>query len=184
MTIEYPEIGVCGLSCRLCPRYHTDTKSRCQGCKSEGRMTVGCPFITCAVKQKEIEFCGDCNGCKTCERWAGHRETGKRVDSFISYQKLEENIAFIRQNGLTDFDRVQKMREKLLREMLREYNEGRSKRYYCVASTVLKIDELTEALARARKDSRGMAIKEKANVLHSVLDEAAARRGYCLALRK
>jgi hypothetical protein len=122
MNIEYPEIGVCGLSCRLCPRYHTDTKSRCQGCKSEGRMTVGCPFITCAVKRKEVEFCGDCNECKTCVKWAGHRKTGKRVDSFVSYQKLEENIAFIRQNGLTDFDRVQKMRERLLREMLQEYN--------------------------------------------------------------
>ncbi|TEB08592.1 hypothetical protein Psch_02157 [Pelotomaculum schinkii] len=52
MKIKHPEIGVCGLSCRLCPRYHTDTKSKCHGCKSQARIAVGCPFITCAVKKK------------------------------------------------------------------------------------------------------------------------------------
>jgi len=45
MIIKYPEIGICGLSCRLCPRYHTESKSRCGGCKSEFRMSAGCPFI-------------------------------------------------------------------------------------------------------------------------------------------
>jgi len=28
MIIKYPEIGICGLSCRLCPRYHTESKSK------------------------------------------------------------------------------------------------------------------------------------------------------------
>ncbi|WP_241422576.1 hypothetical protein [Candidatus Contubernalis alkaliaceticus] len=56
MKIKYPAIGICGLSCRLCPRYNTEAKSRCLGCKSEDRMAVGCPFITCAVKKKGVEF--------------------------------------------------------------------------------------------------------------------------------
>lgn len=58
--IKYPEIGICGLSCRLCPMYNTKAKSKCVGCKSKNRMAVGCPFITCAVKKKGIEFCWDC----------------------------------------------------------------------------------------------------------------------------
>ena len=41
MKIKYPEIGICGLSCRLCPRFHTETQSKCNGCKSESRM-AGC----------------------------------------------------------------------------------------------------------------------------------------------
>lgn len=57
MQVDYPEIGICGLSCRLCPSYHIEGKSRCAGCKSANRMAVGCPFITCAVKKKGIEFC-------------------------------------------------------------------------------------------------------------------------------
>lgn len=31
MIIKYPEIGICGLSCRLYPRYHTESKNRCGG---------------------------------------------------------------------------------------------------------------------------------------------------------
>jgi len=50
--LRHPEIGICGLSCRLCPSYHTEGKSRCGGYKSETRLAVGCPFITCAVKKK------------------------------------------------------------------------------------------------------------------------------------
>jgi hypothetical protein len=46
VNIKYPEVGVCGLSRRLYPTYHSRSDSRCAGCKSEARMKVGCPFIT------------------------------------------------------------------------------------------------------------------------------------------
>jgi len=57
MDIKFIEVGVCGLSCRLCPTYHSKAESKCAGCKSPDRMAVGCPFITCAVKKKGVEFC-------------------------------------------------------------------------------------------------------------------------------
>ncbi|NJD54065.1 MAG: hypothetical protein FIB07_14500 [Candidatus Methanoperedens sp.] len=41
MIFKYPEIGVCGLSCRLCPRYQSEGESRCFGCKTESRMGAG-----------------------------------------------------------------------------------------------------------------------------------------------
>ncbi len=56
MMIEHLEIGICGLSCRLCPSYSTEAKSRCLGCKSEGRIAVGGPFITCALKNRPSVF--------------------------------------------------------------------------------------------------------------------------------
>ncbi|WP_243668727.1 hypothetical protein [Methanoculleus chikugoensis] len=43
----------------------------------------------------------------------------------------------------------------MLREMLNDFNEGRSKSYYCIAATVLELDELEEALSRAREESGG-----------------------------
>jgi hypothetical protein len=184
MKIVYPEIGICGLSCRLCPNYHMDTKSRCLGCKSEGRMIAGCPFITCAIKRKGVEFCWDCEESRTCEKWKRHREAGKICDSFKCYQLLEDDIAFIQKNGVAEFEKVQKAREQLLREMLREFNEGRSKSYYCIASTVLGMGELKAALAKAKKSPGGVGIKEKARLLHSILDEIAKEKKYCLKLRK
>ena len=184
MKINYPEIGICGLSCRLCPMYHTKTKSRCFGCKSKVRMAVGCPFITCAIKRRGIEFCWECGENESCEKWRKHREAGKRFDSFKCYQKLEDNIAFIQKNGIREFENVEKIREKLLKEMLRCFNEGRSKSHYCIAATVLEIDELEKVLRKAKEESKGLEIKEKSKVLHSLINEVAKRKNYYLKLRK
>jgi len=184
MQIKYPEIGICGLSCRLCPMYNTEAESRCLGCKSTSRIAVGCPFITCAVKKKGIEFCWDCQKNKTCEKWKNHREAGKKVDSFKCYQKLEEDILFIQKNGISEFEKIQKIREHLLKEMLKDFNEGRSKSYYCIAATVLDIEELKEALPRAKKESDGLDIRGKSKVLHSILNDIALKKNYCLKLRK
>ncbi|NIW52498.1 MAG: DUF3795 domain-containing protein, partial [Candidatus Korarchaeota archaeon] len=183
MRINYPEIGICGLSCRLCPMYHTKTKSRCFGCKSKVRMAVGCPFITCAIKRKGIEFCWECEENESCEKWRKHREAGKRFDSFKCYQKLENNIAFIQKNGIKEFEKVQKTREKLLKEMLKYFNEGRSKSYYCIVATVLEIEELEKVLSKAKEESKELGIKEKSKVLHSLIDEVADRKNYYLKLR-
>lgn len=184
IQIKYPEIGICGLSCRLCPRCHTEGKSRCGGCKSEFRMSAGCPFITCAIKKKGIEFCWQCKENETCEKWKKHRKFSKRVDSFKCYQKLGNNIAFIQKNGVNEFEKVQKTRENLLKEMLQEFNEGRSKSYYCIAATVLEIEELEETLNKAKKDSFGLEVKERSEIFHSILNEIVERKNYYLKLRK
>lgn len=164
--------------------YHTKTKSRCFGCKSKARMAVGCPFITCAVKRKGIEFCWECEENESCEKWRKHREAGERFDSFKCYQKLEDNIAFVQNNGIKEFEKVQKIREKLLKEMLQCFNEGRSKSYYCIAATVLEIEELEKVLRKAKEESKGLEIKERSKVLHSLVDEVAKRKNYYLKLRK
>jgi hypothetical protein len=97
---------------------------------------------------------------------------------------LENNFAFIQKNGVNEFEKVHKIRENLLKEMLQGFNEGRSKSYYCIAATVLEIEELEEALIKAKKDSAGFEIKVRSKVLHSILDELAERKNYYLKLRK
>jgi len=184
MTIKFHEIGVCGLSCRLCPRYHTDAESRCGGCKSEQRIAVGCPFITCAVKRQDIEFCWECQDSQTCEKWKNHRDFGQQYDTFKCYQKLEDNISNIARSGIESFKEQQKAREQILTEMLVEFNEGRSKSYYCIAATIMEIEELREALAQAREDSEGLGLKDRSRVMHSILDSVASKRNYHLKLRK
>jgi hypothetical protein len=184
MQIKYPEIAVCGLSCRLCPAYNAGAKRWCDGCKREKRMAVGCPFLTCALKRKGVEFCWDCQENKHCERWLKHRTYGKKADSFKCYQTLEHDIAFIQKNGVAEFERDQKDREQLLKEMLRDFNEGRSKSYYCIAATVFDIEELRGVLSQAKRQSSGLDIKGKSKILHSILDDIARKKAYYLRLRK
>jgi hypothetical protein len=147
-------------------------------------MAAGCPFITCAIKNHALEFCWNCPEQTPCAKWRTHRETGKIRDSFKCYQKLEANIAFIQTHGVTEFVKQQRIREQLLMEMLRDFNEGRSKRYYCIAATVFPINELRHLIQAGNEQSRGLPIKQKSHVLHSLLDEVAKRKNYRLKLRK
>jgi hypothetical protein len=147
-------------------------------------MAVGCPFITCAVKRKQIEFCWDCDENENCAKWHRHRQASRAHDSFVCYQKLEANIACVQRDGIKSFAQTQRIREKLLREMLQEFNDGRSKTYYSIAATVMDTEELKTAIALATRKSAGLGIKEKAQVLHSLLDELAKSKHYLLKLRK
>ena len=184
MITKYAEIGICGLSCRLCPNYQTGAVSRCTGCKTKTRIAVGCPFITCAVKRKGVEFCWDCMESNNCEKWGKHRDAGKVRDTFKCYQKLEDNIRFIQENGVEKFAEVQKLREQLLIYMLREFNEGRSKSYYCIAATVLTIEEFKAAIDEVTIKAEGMDMRNKSRLMHAALDDIASRNGYYLKLRR
>ena len=53
------------------------------------------------------------------------------------------------------------IRENLLKEILKEFNEGRSKSYYCIAATVMEVNELEQALIKGKKDTKGMDIKSQ-----------------------
>jgi hypothetical protein len=184
MKMRYVEIGVCGLSCRLCPAYYRETKSKCEGCKSEFRMGAACPFHNCGVKKKGVEFCGFCDENTTCARWAKFRAMGKQHDSIVCYQRLEDNIAFIQKNGIDEFEKQQKTRENLVRSMLSEFNDGRSKTFYCIAATMLEISELESVLEEAREKSLGLDTKAKAEAMHSLLNRIAENKNYLLKLRK
>ena len=76
------------------------------------------------------------------------------------------------------------MREHLLIEMLQEFNEGRSKSYYCIVATIMEIEEIKEALKKAKATSKGLSLHEKSKLLHSIFDEIAKRKKYHLKLRK
>ena len=147
-------------------------------------MKVGCPFITCAVKQRGTEFCWKCPEQENCQKWRERREWGKSHDSFVCYQKLEDNIEFIKSKGISTFAKTQKAKEELITEMLVEFNDGRSKSFYCIAATVMDIEEIKHAIAQARNESKGMDIKGKAKTFHSIINEVAAKRKYSLKLRK
>jgi len=136
-------------------------------------------------KEQGVEFCWDCRESKTCLKWKKHREFSKKHDTFKCYQTLEKDIAYIRKYGIKEFEKDQKQREKLLKELLKSFNEGRSKNFYCIAVTILAIDDIKKALARAEKESKNIKdIKEKAKLMHSILEVIAAKNKISLKLRK
>jgi hypothetical protein len=182
--IRYPEIGVCGLPCRLCAMFHVDGPSRCRGCKSPGRRDAGCPFHVCAIQRKGVEFCGDCPDGELCPRWTKFRERRATMDTVVCSQTLESDLEWTERKGLAAYDQLQKERLRLLKKMLADFNEGRSKGYYCIAATVLDLAGLKKILDEAEKRGKGLVLKERSVILRALLDARADKKGYVLRRRR
>ena len=94
-------------------------------------------------------------------------------------------IRLLERDGIEAFVAEQSLREQLLREMLAEFNEGRSKTRYSIAATVLAVDELRSALEAARQEVTGeMDLRQRSRLLRAHLDAAAEARSVTLRLRK
>jgi hypothetical protein len=106
---------------------------------------------------------------------------GIERDSFVTHKKMFRNQDQIRTHGIEVFIREQGERIALLRDMLAEYNDGRSKSFYCLAAAMLQPDYVKKAMdsVTTRDDKRGMA-KE----LKTALRQCAETRGIDLSLSK
>ena len=169
---NHPTIGCCGIDCGLCPRYYTDGSSCCPGCGGErfDQKRPSCGIITCCVKKKGLEVCGEC-GDYPCDRFDKFTGCG---DSFVSHQKMLPNHEIIKEKGLNAFLEQQAKRIVFLETALREHNDGRSKNFYCIAAALLSLDGLNHALMLA----------EQGEPLKEVLIRIAETEGQELKLKK
>jgi len=184
---KYPIAGACGLNCGLCPRYHTEGTSRCPGCCGPDfwQKHPGCGFITCCVKQRNLETCAQCADWAECEKVTKLLDSAKYQDSFISYRPLATNFAFIQKNGIEEFARLEMEKLEFLKYLLNTYNEGRSKSFYCASCQLIPLDKLKKALAGVEtKITEDTGIKEKAKVVRAAISHVADSLQIGLKLRR
>jgi len=184
---KYPIVGVCGLNCGLCPRYHTEGASRCPGCCGPDfwQKHPSCGFITCCVKKKGLETCAQCVDWEECEKVAKLLDSAKYNDSFISYRPLAANYAFIQKNGIEEFIRLEMEKQRFLRHLIDNYDEGRSKSFYCTSCQLIPLDKLREALVDAEtKIIEATDIKDKAKLGRAAISRIADSLQIDLKLRK
>jgi hypothetical protein len=181
----FPTIGCCGIDCGLCPRYHTAGSSRCPGCAGPDffEKHPSCGHITCCVKKRELEVCSQCDEfpCSKFESWADG-------DSFVTHKRTLFNLDSIRREGLEGFVEQQGKRIGLLKTMLEEFDDGRSKSYYCIATALLPVTVLEESMRRAQErikpdKAKSGDVKARAGILKGFLDDCAAKTGVELKLR-
>jgi hypothetical protein len=185
MSKRHLEIGACGLDCSLCPRHFTEGRSRCEGCGSEySYAAVGCKLYRCCVSEKGQETCATC-GDFPCPMLEGAAD----ADSFVTHGMMISNLRFIVRSGIDEYLREQDLRRCALERMLSEFNDGRSKSYYCLAARLLSLDALVDALNKAteRAGDEGGEGGDRAKmrtILKDELDTAATREGVDLLLRR
>jgi len=103
--------------------------------------------------------------------------------SFVCYQRLEDNVAFIQRYGMKEFEKQQETKRNCLGQFLR--NSRRTLKIFLLHScNCLEIGELDGVLENAQEKSKGLYIKAKSEVMHSLLNEIADDRRYLLKLRK
>ena len=184
---KYPIVGACGLNCGLCPRYYTEGKSRCPGCCGPDfwQKHPACGFITCCVKQRNLETCAECGDWEECEKIAKLLDSAKYQDSFLSHKPLAANFAFIQKNGIGEFARREMEKQKFLRHLIENYDEGRSKSFYCTSCQLVPLDKLREALVDVgTKVAEATDIKEKAKLVRAAISNMADSLQIDLKLRK
>jgi hypothetical protein len=183
---KFPTIGACGLDCGLCPSFHRESKSRCPGCCGEGFWDVhpSCGLLTCCVKTHGLETCGQCNEFEFCPRVMKLLEQAKHSDSRLSYIPVASNFEFVHKNGIEKWAEREKEKIAFLKTLLADYNDGRSKTFYCLSVQLLPLDKLKPALTQAQKKiTSEMTPKDKTKVVREVFNGVAAKSGVELKLR-
>ncbi len=184
---KYPIVGACGLNCSLCSRYHTEGPSSCPGCCGLDfwQKHPSCGFITCCVKKRSLETCAQCVDWAQCERVTKLLDSAKYRDSFLSYKPLAANYTFIQMNGIEEFVRLEMVKLEFLRHLIDNYDDGRSKSFYCTSCQLVPLDKLREALEIAKtKMAVASDIKEKAKLVKAAINNMADSLQIHLKLRK
>ncbi len=178
-TRQYPTIAVCGLDCGLCPRFYTVGPSRCPGCAGPGfydkRPT--CSFITCCVNNKGLEVCSECLDFP-CAKFRSAEEYNqiKESSSYPSSKKILSNLYFIKEHGIKKFIEQQKKRIKLLKTMIGEFDDGRSRSFFSKAATFHDLTALADSIEKATKMIKADKIKQsdmksKVNIIKTIIND-------------
>lgn len=180
---KYPQFSLCGLNCGLCPRYRTEGSSRCPGCggKNFHLQHPACAVITCNIKHDNVEFCFQCSSYP-CERYSRPSD----IDSFITYRNVLSDFEKVRRDGIDQYMSVLNDKNKILESLIKNYNDGRSKNFYCIAVNLLELDALKGIMREIEEEISGknISLKEKLGQIKVLLEKEAAKAGIGLKLRK
>jgi hypothetical protein len=101
-----------------------------------------CGFLTCCVIKNGLEVCSDCKDYP-CTRFDAERQG---YDSFVTHRKIFDNLKYIKNIGIDNFIDKQKIRMNILNDLLTNFDDGRSKSYFCICSALLPLNILQDAL--------------------------------------
>lgn len=179
---EYPLFSLCGLNCGLCPRYHTNGTSKCPGCGGKDFFLKhpSCAVITCCKKHGNIEYCFLCKNYP-CDRY----KTISEKDSFITYKNVNTDMQKALNCGIDCYKSELDEKIKFLEYLLSNFNDGKSKNFYCIAINLLNLDDLKEIKEYIDKNLNENLIlqKEKIKIIETLFNEKAKSKNIDLKLR-
>jgi len=178
---KYPLFSACGLNCGLCPRYYTDGPSRCPGCGGENFLEThcSCSILPCC-ERKNIEYCFDCDEFP-CKKYDG----ADLSDSFITHKNQFKDLEKAKRIGIEAYAGELNEKISIIEELLKNYNDGRRKSFYCIAVNLLELKDIKAVMKKIKENTtKEMSIKEKATIAVKLFEDMASQRNISTKLRK
>lgn len=168
---HHSTIGCCGIDCGLCPRFYTNGTSACPGCCGNDFQLKhpSCGFVTCCVVKRGLETCAHCTAFP-CKRFENEKSG---YDSFVSHRQIFPNLNFIQEKGLELFLNQQNIRIDILTYFLKNFDDGRSKNYFCLSCALLPINQLLELKEYTYTIDNQYDVKDKCKILRIRIQELA-----------
>ncbi len=170
--------SLCGLNCCLCPM---NIGGYCPGCGG-GDGNQSCAIARCSLEHERIEYCWLCSEYP-CARFKDIDSS----DSFITHRNQIKDMERARDIGISRYTEELMKKREILNILLSEFNDGRRKSFYCLATGLLPLHVLEKVMSGISSDPclTGLAdLKDKAKHVTSMLMDAAAASGIELKLRK
>lgn len=179
---KYNTIGCCGIDCGLCPRFISKSDSACPGCGAADFYDKhpSCGFLTCCAKKHGLEVCSKCDDYP-CKRFDSEREG---YDSFVTHRKIFNNQEQIKERGLDQFLYEQKQRIDILEYLIDNFDNGRSKSFFCQTCTLLPIENLIDIQKESKLIDNSHDIKTRNQTIRTLIQKISDGLDINLKLRK
>jgi hypothetical protein len=159
--------------------------SKCPGCGGVATGTyefvAHCGVNSCAKRHGEIEYCYLCEEYP-CKKYY---DSDKIKDSFITKQRQLADFQKVKEIGLAAYQAELKEKVSILERLLADFDDGRSKSFFCLAVNLLELSDIREVMMQLDAETKpDSASKEKAAIAVLLLRKMADRQKIALELRK
>lgn len=167
-------LSLCGLNCGLCPMH---LSNHCGGC---GNGNQSCQIARCSLEHKSIEYCFECHSYP-CKKYL-HIDD---FDSFITHQHQIRDLEKAQKMGMDAYNQEQQEKIKILYDLLKNYNDGRRKNFFCIAVNLLELSDLQTIMKTIQKENLStLSDKEKSLFVVDMIQKVARSHNISLKPHK
>lgn len=153
-------------------------EGHCPGCGG-GEGNQSCKIARCSLQHGKPEYCSQCQEFP-CEKY----ENIDQFDSFVTHQNRKRDMEKQRKIGVQAYRTEQEEKIRILAFLLENYNDGRKKKFFCVAVNLLELEDLKLVMQEIEKELCSLPVKESAAYMKKRLENIADERQIILKLRK
>ena len=102
----------------------------------------------------------------------------------MTHKKVFENLDYIKTNGIDSFIKKQSTRIQILKDLLFDFDDGRSKNFYCITCALLPLDKIQEVHGFALNLDVTIEHKEKSRQIKNYITRIAETMAIDLKLNK